>query len=39
MGLKKKYKEEIKELMQYYLDKKNSQKNTAVNKVQVPEKK
>lgn len=39
MGLKKKYKEEIKELMQYYLDKKNSQKNTVSNKVQVPEKK
>jgi hypothetical protein len=36
LSLKKKYKEEIKELMQYYLDKKNSQKNQAASKAQLP---
>lgn len=36
LSLKKKYKEEIKELMQYYLDKKNSQKNQVVSKGQLP---
>ena len=36
LNLKKKYKEEIKELMQYYLDKKNSQKNQVVSKGQLP---
>lgn len=36
LALKKKYKEEIKELMQYYLDKKNNQKNQGNNKSQLP---
>lgn len=39
LSLKKKYKEEIKELMQYYLDKNNAQKNQGGSKTQIPEKK